>query len=114
MLIRDDGRELDRVTDKGATMRLGTWPTVLKEGTRAEQVYGKAEIRERQEFAFEAAVRCVRSARRAGRDCWLRNTVSVSAARRMACFQLSCTGDSAADSIRAAAPVYQLHPPRPT
>ena len=47
-----------------------------------------------------AAVRSVRRARRAGRDCWFRNTVSVSRAATTACFQLSCTGDSAQDSMR--------------
>ena len=35
----------------------------------------------------EAAVRSVRSARNAGRDCWFRNTVSVSFASTTACFQ---------------------------
>ena len=42
----------------------------------------------------------VRSARRAGEWRSLRNSVSVSAAATIACFQLSCTGDSAADTIR--------------
>ncbi len=45
-------------------------------------------------------LRSVRSARTPGREKRLRNTVSVSAAATMACFQLSCTGDSAADTMR--------------
>src|SRR5579885_310396 len=46
------------------------------------------------------AVRAVRSARRAGFENWFRKTVSVSAALTIARFQFSCTGDSAADTIR--------------
>ncbi len=41
------------VTDKGASMRLGTWPTIIKEGTKAHQVYGKTEIRERHRHRYE-------------------------------------------------------------
>ena len=46
------------------------------------------------------SVRSVRNARSAGRDCWLRNTVSVSFASTTACFQLLCTGESEQLSIR--------------
>ena len=42
-----------KVKGKGATMRLGTWPTLLKPGTRAEQLYGVAEIRERHRHRYE-------------------------------------------------------------
>lgn len=41
------------VTDKGASMRLGTWPMRLKEGTRSCKVYGKREIRERHRHRYE-------------------------------------------------------------
>jgi CTP synthase len=41
------------VTDKGASMRLGTWPMQIKEGTRARAVYGKKEIRERHRHRYE-------------------------------------------------------------
>ena len=41
------------VTDKGASMRLGTWPTLIKQGTRAHQVYGTTEIRERHRHRYE-------------------------------------------------------------
>jgi CTP synthase len=45
--------EQKKVKGKGANMRLGTWPTVLKPGTRAQQLYGVAEIRERHRHRFE-------------------------------------------------------------
>ncbi len=41
------------VTDKGASMRLGTWPTKIKDDTRAHQVYGSNEIRERHRHRYE-------------------------------------------------------------
>jgi CTP synthase len=41
------------VTDKGASMRLGSWTTKLIEGTKAFQIYGKAEIRERHRHRYE-------------------------------------------------------------
>jgi CTP synthase len=41
------------VTEKGASMRLGTWPTCIREGTRAHQVYGKTEIIERHRHRYE-------------------------------------------------------------
>jgi CTP synthase len=41
------------VTDKGATMRLGAYPCVLKPGTKAAEVYGASEISERHRHRFE-------------------------------------------------------------
>ena len=41
------------VTEKGASMRLGTWPTHIREGTLGFQVYGKPEIRERHRHRYE-------------------------------------------------------------
>ncbi|MEI6351964.1 MAG: CTP synthase [Verrucomicrobiota bacterium] len=41
------------VTNKGGSMRLGTWPTTIAEGTRARQVYGKTEIAERHRHRYE-------------------------------------------------------------
>ena len=41
------------VTDKGATMRLGAWPCVLREGTRAFAAYGTREISERHRHRYE-------------------------------------------------------------
>ncbi|ACY15279.1 CTP synthase [Haliangium ochraceum] len=41
------------VTDKGATMRLGAYPCVLEEGSRAYRAYGKREISERHRHRWE-------------------------------------------------------------
>ena len=41
------------VTDKGATMRLGAYPCVLKAGTRAAEAYGTTEISERHRHRWE-------------------------------------------------------------
>ncbi len=41
------------IEDKGATMRLGAYPCVLKEGTRAFAVYGQSEISERHRHRYE-------------------------------------------------------------
>jgi len=41
------------ITQKGATMRLGAYPCVLKEGTKAHQIYGETEISERHRHRFE-------------------------------------------------------------
>jgi len=42
-----------QVTTKGGTMRLGAYPCVLGEGTRAREVYGASEISERHRHRFE-------------------------------------------------------------
>jgi len=41
------------VTDKGASMRLGSWVTNIAEGTKAFAVYSKREIRERHRHRYE-------------------------------------------------------------
>lgn len=41
------------VTNKGASMRLGTCPTILGKNTIAHQVYGKAEVPERHRHRYE-------------------------------------------------------------
>ncbi|MGE0872672.1 MAG: CTP synthase [Kofleriaceae bacterium] len=41
------------VTDKGATMRLGAYPCVLKPNTRAAEAYGALEISERHRHRWE-------------------------------------------------------------
>jgi len=41
------------VTDKGGTMRLGSYPCQLKEGTLARELYGKEMINERHRHRFE-------------------------------------------------------------
>ena len=41
------------VTNKGASMRLGTWPTKIVPGTLAHQVYGKDAVNERHRHRYE-------------------------------------------------------------
>ena len=41
------------VTDKGASMRLGSWVTKIADGTKARAVYGQAEVRERHRHRYE-------------------------------------------------------------
>jgi CTP synthase len=41
------------ITDKGATMRLGAYPCILGEGTRARAVYGTETISERHRHRWE-------------------------------------------------------------
>ena len=41
------------VTDKGATMRLGAYPCVLKPGHAAREAYGTTEISERHRHRYE-------------------------------------------------------------
>ena len=45
--------EQRKVRAKGASMRLGVWPTKLIPGTLAEQVYGRNEIQERHRHRYE-------------------------------------------------------------
>ncbi len=45
--------EQKKVRGKGANMRLGTWPTELKAGSRAAQLYGATSIRERHRHRYE-------------------------------------------------------------
>ncbi len=48
--IMDEQKGIDK---KGGTMRLGSYPCVLKEGTKAYELYGKKEIAERHRHRFE-------------------------------------------------------------
>jgi len=43
------------IEDKGATMRLGAYPCVLKEGTLAAKAYGKLDISERHRHRYEVS-----------------------------------------------------------
>ncbi len=52
--LLDSQRE---VTDKGGTMRLGAYPCLLREGSKAAQVYGKAEVSERHRHRYEVSNR---------------------------------------------------------
>ena len=46
-------RELKGVEDLGGTMRLGSWPCRLAEGSFAERAYGRTEIHERHRHRYE-------------------------------------------------------------
>ncbi len=48
--LLDEQRE---VRNKGASMRLGTWPTKIAHGTTAEKVYGSDEVLERHRHRYE-------------------------------------------------------------
>jgi CTP synthase len=41
------------ITQKGASMRLGTWPTIIRDGTLGRQVYGADQIFERHRHRYE-------------------------------------------------------------
>ncbi len=45
--------EQREVRHKGATMRLGTWPTKISHGTLAERIYGSPEVLERHRHRYE-------------------------------------------------------------
>jgi CTP synthase len=45
--------EQREIQDKGATMRLGNWPCVLKVGTRTHKAYGTERIAERHRHRYE-------------------------------------------------------------
>ncbi len=45
--------EQKHVTEKGASMRLGAWPTRLIEGSRAHEAYGVTEVSERHRHRYE-------------------------------------------------------------
>jgi len=41
------------IEERGATMRLGAWPCVLRAGTRAREIYGQEQIQERHRHRLE-------------------------------------------------------------
>ena len=43
----------DGVTDLGGTLRLGSYPCVLTEGSKAYELYGEKEIHERHRHRYE-------------------------------------------------------------
>ncbi len=45
--------EQREVRKKGASMRLGTWPTKIQPGTLAQRIYGKDEVLERHRHRYE-------------------------------------------------------------
>ncbi|HEX9512595.1 MAG TPA: CTP synthase [Puia sp.] len=53
MPVIDLMEEQKKVTIKGGTMRLGSYPCVLKEGSLARHIYGREEISERHRHRWE-------------------------------------------------------------
>jgi len=45
--------EQREVRNKGASMRLGTWPTKIQHGSLAEKIYGSGEVLERHRHRYE-------------------------------------------------------------
>ena len=45
--------EQKEVTEKGASMRLGTWEAVLKDGSRTRELYGRDSVNERHRHRYE-------------------------------------------------------------
>jgi CTP synthase len=43
----------EKIRNKGASMRLGTWPTKIAKGTLAEKIYGNSEVLERHRHRYE-------------------------------------------------------------
>ena len=43
----------DKIHSKGASMRLGTWPTKIMPGTLAAKIYGEPEVMERHRHRYE-------------------------------------------------------------
>ncbi|HZR77775.1 MAG TPA: gamma-glutamyl-gamma-aminobutyrate hydrolase family protein, partial [Chthoniobacterales bacterium] len=41
------------IQNKGASMRLGTWPTKIAKGTMAEKIYGANDVMERHRHRYE-------------------------------------------------------------
>ncbi len=58
--------EQKRVTDKGATMRLGSYDCALTPGTKAARAYGVAAVRERHRHRYEVNNAYLDRLRRAG------------------------------------------------
>lgn len=52
-LVIDFMEEQRSVTEKGGTMRLGSYPCTLKKGSRAERAYGTTQIHERHRHRYE-------------------------------------------------------------
>lgn len=51
--IIDIMEEQKKIDTKGATMRLGAWPAILKKGTIVEKLYGTTEVSERHRHRYE-------------------------------------------------------------
>ncbi|MES2203478.1 MAG: CTP synthase [Patescibacteria group bacterium] len=64
--IMEDQKEKIIKADFGGTMRLGTYPAVLGEGTVARAAYGKAEVSERHRHRYEVNPAYIEKLEKAG------------------------------------------------
>ncbi|MDQ2729123.1 MAG: CTP synthase [Actinomycetota bacterium] len=64
--LMDDQRD---ITDKGGTMRLGTWPARLRTGSRVAQAYGEELVYERHRHRYEVNPRYRNRLEDAGLGC---------------------------------------------
>jgi CTP synthase len=51
--VIDMMEEQNKITTKGGTMRLGSYPCEIKEGTLAYKIYGSTEVKERHRHRYE-------------------------------------------------------------
>ena len=51
--VVDMMEEQKKITTKGGTMRLGSYPCDVKPGTLAHKIYGSAEVKERHRHRYE-------------------------------------------------------------
>jgi len=51
--VVDMMEEQKKITTKGGTMRLGSYPCEVKQGTLAHKIYGSAEVKERHRHRYE-------------------------------------------------------------
>ncbi len=64
--VMPDQKEKIIKADFGGTMRLGTYPAVLKEGTIAREAYGKNEVSERHRHRYEVNPEYIERLEKAG------------------------------------------------
>lgn len=64
--IMESQKDVMEKGNYGGTMRLGAYPCVLTEGTRAREIFGKAEISERHRHRFEVNPKFIPELERAG------------------------------------------------
>jgi CTP synthase len=64
--VIDMMEEQKKITSKGGTMRLGSYPCEIKAGTLAEKIYGSLEINERHRHRYEFNNRYIDAFEQAG------------------------------------------------
>lgn len=64
--IMSEQKKLLESQNYGATMRLGSYPAILKEGSIARSVYGVSEVSERHRHRYEVNTDCIEEIEKAG------------------------------------------------